>query len=557
MALSLKSLFKTVLLTSLAVTVPIVGIRFLGGFEGLELAAYDDFIRRRPAEKPDDRIVIVTISDDDIEQLQQYPIHDGTLAEALKTLDSKQPRAIGLDISRDVPHGLPAGRDRLTQVIQQSETIVTGCLLSTANHPGSPPAPGTPPGGAAFADFPQDIDKIVRRTKLISTPAQSNRRSRTNHDCNDVRADNEIPSLSFQMALMYLEGANIKPDSTATNEIQFGQTVLRRINPQFGGYVRADAPDYQLMLNYRGADRVFREISILDVLRQKVNSQLIRDRVVLIGYNSEVSKDELNTPFSETRRGSRTMPGVVVHAHAVSQILSAVLDNRPLIRSGSNLGEVLWIFAWSIGSGLLAFYNRRLDLFLIGLVGSGFALWGISYGVFLTQGLWVPFVPTLAAVILTALAVRVLDLASRSGYTQAIYEQIKDQMQGQGASRDRRGDYLENLVQRARSARQGQTAAALLSLDTSLGAEPLANATPEMKALYQQIAAQVKAEVKKEQSAQPTAIAQPRNSKTSRIQNLLSRAQETRSAHSPHVEGGTIIEDSRADNHDAVEEPHD
>ncbi|PZV14280.1 MAG: transmembrane sensor domain protein [Leptolyngbya sp.] len=554
MATSLKSLFKTVLLTSLAVTVPIVGIRFLGGFEGSELAAYDDFIRRRPAETPDDRIVIVTISDDDIDQLQQFPIHDGTLAEALKILESGQPRAIGLDISRDVPHGLPAGRDRLTQVIKQSETIITGCLLSTANHPGSPPAPGTPPGGAAFADFPQDVDKIVRRTKLISTPAQSNKRSRTNHDCNDVRADNEIPSLSFQVALMYLEGVGIKPDSTATNEIQFRQTVLRRIDPQFGGYVRADAPDYQLMLNYRGTKRVFREIPMLDLLQKKVDPQLIRDRVVLIGYNSEVSKDELNTPYSETRNGSRTMPGVVVHAHAVSQILSAVLDQRPLIRSWSNLGEVLWIFAWSIGSGLLAFYNRRLGLFLIGLVGFGLALWGICYGVFLAQGLWVPFVPTLSAVILTALAVRVLDLASRSGYTQAIYEQIRDQVQGQGSSRDRRGDYLENLVQRARTARQGQTAAELLSL----GTEPLANATPEMQALYQQIAAQVKADVKKEQSVKQTAIAQPRNSsKTSRIQNLLSRAQETRSAHSPDADTGTIIESHRAENNRAVEEPHD
>ena len=485
MATSLKSLFKTILLTSLAVTVPIVGIRFLGGFEGSELAAYDDFIRRRSAETPDDRIVIVTISDDDIEQLQQYPIHDDKFATLLKKLDSYQPRAIGMDISRDVPHGLPAGRVRLKQVIEQSETIVTGCLLSTANHPGSPPAPGTPPGGAAFADFPPDIDKVVRRTKLISTPAQSNKRSRTNHDCNDVRADNEIPSLSFQLALMYLAGANIKPDSTAENQIQFRQTVLRRIDPQFGGYVRADAPDYQLMLNYRGAKQIFQEIPITRVLTNKVDPKTIRDRVVLIGSTSAVSKDELNTPYSETSSGSRTMPGVVVHAHAVSQILSAVLDNRPLIRSWSNFGEVLWIFAWSVGSGLLAFYNRRLGLFLIGLVGIGLALWGICYSVFLAQGLWVPFVPTLTAAILTAIALRVLDLAGRSGYTQAIYEQIKDQIQGQGASRDRRGDYLENLVQRARKARQGQTATELLSL----GTEPPATATPEMQALYQQITA--------------------------------------------------------------------
>ena len=152
---TLKSLLQTVLLTSLALTVPIVGIRFLGGFEGSELAAYDDFVRRRPAEAKDDRVVVVTVSDDDIEALQQYPIHDGTLAEALATLDSYQPRAIGLDIARDVPQGPTAGRDRLTQMFKKSESIITSCLLSNENSIlAAPPAPGSPPENVAFADLP-------------------------------------------------------------------------------------------------------------------------------------------------------------------------------------------------------------------------------------------------------------------------------------------------------------------------------------------------------------------------------------------------------------------
>lgn len=522
---TLKSLVQTVLLTSLVFTVPIVGIRFLGGFEGSELAAYDDFVRRRPAEAKDDRVVVVTISDDDIEALQQYPIHDGTLAEALATLDGYQPRAIGLDIARDVPHGLPAGRDRLTQVIQKSETIVSGCLLSTENHPGSPPAPGTPPGGAAFADFPPDADKVIRRAKLISTPAQSKKRSRTQHACNEAKADNEIPSLSFQLALMFLDGSGIKPDSAASKEIQFRQTVLRRIDSRFGGYAHADASDYQMMLNYRGANRVFREISILEVLRKRVDPQLIRDRVVLIGYTSEVSKDELNTPYNETRSGSRTMAGVLVHAHAVSQILSAVQDQRPPIQSWPEVGKILWIWAWALGAGTIAFYNRRLVLFLVGTIAIGVGLWGICYALFLAQGVWIPFVPTLIAATLTAFGVRLVDLANRSGYAQAIYQQMREQLQGSGQS-DRKGAYLESLVQRARAVRQGQDAAELLAIQ----AEPTAATTPEMKALYEQIAAQVRADVAAEQATKRVAIAPiVPSSKANKIQSLLNRAQRSRS----------------------------
>jgi adenylate cyclase len=521
-----KAVLKTVVVASLVVTVPIAAVRSLGGFEGIELGAYDGFMRQRAAESPDDRITIVTISDEDIEQLQQYPIHDGTFAQALQILESYQPAAIGLDISRDVPHGPAAGRKRLTDIISASKTIVSGCLLSSQEHNGSPPAPGTPEGGTAAADFPTDNDGTVRRTLLVTTPAKSNRPVRIKHICNDARPENEIPSLSFALATMYLANQNINPEPNAKGEIQLGQQVLHRIDPNFGSYIRADIPDYQMMLNYRGPNSVFREISILDVLQKKFQPDWVRDRVVLIGNTSNVSKDFLATPFIKTQHGLRYMHGVFVHGHAVSQILSAVLNQRPLIGSWPEIGEILWIWVWSLGSGFLAFYNRRLGLFVLGVVGLGAALWGISYGLFATQGVWIPWVPTLTGVILTALGVRLADLAQRSGYAQALYEQMREQFQS-GGGRDRKGDYLENLVQRARAIREGEDAAALVSV----GMAPDPNATPAMKALYEQMQTRVRQELAAEQFAQQQAVAQTSKnaSKASRIQSLLNRAQQTRS----------------------------
>lgn len=520
---SLQSMLKTVLLTSLAFTVPIALVRFLGGFEGSELAAYDEFVRRRPPQSPDDRVLVVTIGDSDIEALQQYPIHDGTLAQALETLERSRPRAIGLDVARDVPQGSPEGRARLTRTIAKSDTIISGCLLSTETDPGSPPAPGTPKGGAAFADFPIDIDKTVRRVKLISTPAQPVKPGRTKHICNDARSENEISSLSLQAAIAYLADLEVKPDLTADKEIQLRQTVLKRIDSRVGGYAHADTDDYQLLLNYRGASKAFQEVSLSDVLRNRVDPQAVRDRVVLIGYTSKVSKDELNTPYSETESGSRTMPGVVVHAQAVSQILSAVLDQRPLIQSWPEAGELVWIWGWSLAFGLVAFYSRRLGLFLVVTIALGGALWVLCYGVFLAQGVWVPVVPTLVAALLTAFGVRLVDLAGRSGYAQAIYQQMREQLQGT-TSRDRKGDYLESLVLRARAARQGQNAAELLAMDT-----PPSDATPEMKALYDQIATKVRADLAAEQVTRQAAIVPSRNSQATRLQSLLHRAQTSRS----------------------------
>lgn len=521
---TLQSLVTTVLLTSLAVTVPIVGIRALGGLEGAELAAYDDFIQRRPAEKPDDRIVIVTISDDDIERLQQYPLHDATFATALEKLESYQPRAIALDIARDVLQGPPAGRVRLQQVITKSETIISGCLLSNKSYGGSPPAPGSPKEGVAFADIPADVDKMTRRVILLSTPTQPDRAPRTKHVCNDARSENEIPSLSFQAALSYLQGLEINPEPNAQGEVQLKQTVLKRIDSRFGGYVHADTPDYQMMLNYRGAKGIFQEIPITTVIAGKVDPKLVRDRVVLIGSTSRVSKDDLSTPYRDTQTDSRQIPGVVVHAHAVSQILSAVLDQRALIQSWPEMVKVLWIWGWSLGGGLLAFYSRRLGLTLIVLVGIGGGLWCLCYWLFLSQGLWVPLVPTMIGAISTILGVRMVDLGSRSGYAQAIAEQLRDSL-SRSQGRDRQGDYLENLVQRARALRQGQDAAALLTFDST----PTSFDTPEMQALYEKIAAQARDDVKAEQAARQVAFTPDRpGSKASRMQALLNRAQRTR-----------------------------
>lgn len=521
-------MLKTVLLTSLVFTVPIAVVRSLGGFEGLELAAYDDFLRRRPVEQLDEHITIVTISDDDIEHLQQYPIQDGTLAKALQTLESYQPRAIGLDISRDVPHGPPAGRKRLTEVIGSSKTIVSGCLLSNKEYAGSPPAPGTPEGGAAFTDLPTDADTTVRRTRVVSTPGKTDKPIRVKHVCNDARPENEIYSLSFELARLYLETRNINAEPNENGEIKFSKQVLQRISPNFGNYIRADATDYQMMLNYRGANPVFRSVSISDVLKNNLNRDWVRDRIILIGSSSEVSKDFLETPYLQTQLGLRNMHGVVVHAHAVSQILNAVLENRPLIHSWSEPGEILWMWVWALGSGLIAFYNRRLGLFIIGLIGTTAALGGICYGLFFTQGLWIPIVPTLLGALFTALGVRLSDLAKRSGYGQAVYEHLQEQMKsGSGGSRDHKGDYLESLVQRARRARLGDAASSL----SSTGAELDATATPEMKALYEQMRAKVQQEMDAEQLRQKKVMVQsrPGDSKASRLQALLNRAQRSRS----------------------------
>ena len=58
---------RTLMLTSLVVTSGVMGMRSLGLFQSWELTAFDQLMRLRPPEKPDDRFLIVTVGEADIQ----------------------------------------------------------------------------------------------------------------------------------------------------------------------------------------------------------------------------------------------------------------------------------------------------------------------------------------------------------------------------------------------------------------------------------------------------------------------------------------------------------
>jgi hypothetical protein len=159
-------------------------------------------------------------------------------------------------------------------------------------------------------------------------------------------------------------------------------------------------------------------------LAGEVPPEQIRDRIVLIGATTPEAKDEFYTPFSGGLRDDQKMPGVIVHAQSVSQILSAVLDDRPLLWSWPTWGEALWIIGWGLSGTIFAWYVRRPLRYAIGAVMLVGGLYGICYVIFL-QGGWIPLVPPALALILASGGVVLLDRFNKSDYGQAVYKQMK------------------------------------------------------------------------------------------------------------------------------------
>lgn len=354
-----------------------IALRCLGYLQLFEWAALDCFFLWRPVESTDPRIAIVTIDESDIHYVGQWPIPDRILAQLLQKLNSFSPRAIGLDIYRDLP--VQPGHEELVEVFESVEKTI-GVEKVVGDAYGS--AVGAPPtlkelGRIAAADLVLDGDGKVRRALL----------SLHNQDGQTVLG------LGTRLAWMYLEAEGIGYEMTENYSVKLGRALFVRFTGNDGGYVGADTGGYQILLNYRGSLENFETISMEDVLEGRVSPESIRDRIVLIGATAQSLNDLFYTPYSTTRLGiPKRTPGVAVHANIASQILNAALLGRPLLHTWSDPLEWLWILVWSWVGAILAWTWRATRATIYGwLAGLSLAI-AISYIAFL-YGWWIPAVP--------------------------------------------------------------------------------------------------------------------------------------------------------------------
>jgi CHASE2 domain-containing sensor protein/tRNA A-37 threonylcarbamoyl transferase component Bud32 len=376
MLVKLKNMLKQpVFVASTIVGVLMVGMQQTGVLEPLELKAYDQMTQQRDDLEPDNRILIVAFTEEDIQTLQQPSPNGENLAKVLGKLEDYGAKIIGLDFFRDVPvGGSDPTHSKLLTHLQESSRIIPICSLRS-HKSAVPPPKGVKPENAAFADIPADKDGVIRRNLMIVPP-------KPNSKCSTPA------SLGFQLAIEYL---GIQPQFTPEGYLELGKTVFKPLQSNSGGYQNIDDGGFQILLNYRSENNVAQEVSFTDVLKDNVDRISVKDRIVLIGSTAPSSQDIRNTPYSDGRQDniSGRMPGVVIHAHMISQVLDAVLGVRPLFWFLPQWGEILWIWGWTLGGAVLAWYNQNPLRLLVFTSTAVIAVFASSYIIFVQQG-WVP-----------------------------------------------------------------------------------------------------------------------------------------------------------------------
>lgn len=399
---------RSVAIATAATTIAISVVRLFGGLQPLETHAYDQFLRLRPDDaEQDERLLIVKVDSPSGEWLREQIINgrydpgigtipDNALAEAIEVLDTHEARLIGLDFFRDFPTD-----ELLQQQLAKTDNLFGICQFASQQVEGIPEIHNELPNAqVGFANFLFDGGAVIRRQLLTQWPAE------------DSNCTNE-EAFTLQLASAYLAAENIDYQNTG-DENSLGMITLGDVEiPDLYGDGTAystqtfwqgwsSLDDYQTLINYRtygssdgpAITRLInftKQVSLDAVIRNEVDPELIRDRIVLIGYTdfSDRNSDDFNTPYGDS------IPGVYLHGQMISQLVNAVLEDRPLIRWWPFMGEAAWILLWSGIGGLVFWRCVRLGPVLIASFGSVGILTLACYGFMVGPVIWVPWVPAL------------------------------------------------------------------------------------------------------------------------------------------------------------------
>ena len=365
-------------LMSLAITLLVCLIRQWGWLHFGELKVYDVMMRSRPIEKQDNRLLLVTASEADIQALGRWTVSDQILTQFLQKLAEYQPRTIGLNLYRNMP--VEPGYQALKEQFNKQDNLFFICKKYEKDEPGVAAPPDAPNSRVGFNDVMRDSDEILRRQLLYINNSQGCKANR---------------SLALQLAFHYLKQQGIQPQNSLQDEIKLGDVILKPMESDIGFYPNFDGKGYQIMLNYRLSEPIAPEVTFTQILNGEVDPNLIKDKLVLVGAHGASVQDEGHrTPYSPDQE----VRGLIIQAQMVSHILSAVLDNRPLLKVGSKWTDALWIGLWTLLGGVLARLRSDRTGMMITLGIAAGVLYGVCWGLFLVA-IWVPFVPALLGLV--------------------------------------------------------------------------------------------------------------------------------------------------------------
>lgn len=395
----LHQLFRKTLVITAIATIVIWLFQFWGWLEVAELKAYDRLMIWRYNPAVDDRVLVVTIDDQDRAYQRQQgmaanmqgSLADAALNQLLQKLALGQVKAIASDIIHDFPFD-----PQLAETVANTDNFVAICRVQNLPKLVSiaPPSP-LDLEKLGFSNWVIDPDDTIRRQILGMSP--------------DTVCASSF-SLSLRLAFKYLGDLPTKlhgQESLEINHISFPQ--LKRTS---GGYHLPEDKGYQILLNYRRDFPKILPLRTMLTMSQPEINQLVQDKIILIGvagYNHDLH----HTSYSQGRQ-FKSLPGVFIHALMTSQIIDVVLGEEKLLSWVSDSLEILWIVWWSMIGAVIILIFRRSPIRIFVGISVSLILLLICCWILLVNNIWLIAIAPSIGLMLSGIIALVV---SRQRYT--------------------------------------------------------------------------------------------------------------------------------------------
>ena len=374
-------------------------LKLAGVFEGSEFHQLNWLFRHRPVEAPDERIVVVGQTEEDIQKLGAQTLSDRTLHTLLTEISRQEPRAIGLDFIRDLPE--PARGEtaeeaekslsRLRQLLTQTPNLYVVAKVTGNKAKRVPPPPGVEAERVGDISLPLEEHGVQRRQVLLAKQRDE-----------QGKIETSVNSLALHLAFAYLEEEDADLKITEMPRGWLGQVYFKLGRGSFP--LDVTRLGFEILINWRNPPSSFKSVTVTDVLEGNVAPDLFTDRVVLLGSMAISKGDQHNTPYLTPKSGD-VIYGVELIANVTSQVISAALEGRPNLRLLPDSVEYAVIFLCSLlSAGTVASWHKRKTpprgiLWKVMIVGGGGVLLVAvtSYGIFL-EGMLIPILPIALAV---------------------------------------------------------------------------------------------------------------------------------------------------------------
>ncbi len=338
-------------------------------FAGFESKTVDARMRWSRGQQADDRIVVVAVDPESINQLGRWPWPRSTVAELVRRIHQGGASVIALDMIFSEPtRGDSTEDDALAAAIRDAGNVVPGFFLRLQADLTKPPVLPSP---IESAIQPQAGFPGIRRYGGIETqlPAITEAAPQGGHFV--AREDSDGTIRHYPLVLSY-DDALYPALALRAVQRQLGNppiavTPVQSVVPQLTLGEKSIPIDEsgELWINWIAPWKAFKYVPAAAVLNGTADPSALRDKLVFVGFTETGLADSITSPWDTA------IPGVEVHAMVADNLL-----RHRFVRDGAL--ELAWSMVATLLLGALcgmsATWTRRplMGALLGALVLSGY-----------------------------------------------------------------------------------------------------------------------------------------------------------------------------------------